>query len=302
MITRFFIVSFFIFCLQEGWSQSLLHSKPLEFNAGFVGNKKVDRISFHFNEISANSRNAYFSYDRLVKPLKGGLGFYANRKRLFVEDNSAFSSIKNDYLFTKVGIAYSPKFILKQKILLSPSVVLSYDKFDYQRVKPLDETDFLLLNEYTLNVLGAKIGILINNKNGYLGYTLDNQFTGVEQLKMHSIQAGYVLNLDKKINFIIDGVYNHGSLLDNYWRSYTKQLNLAYQYGVLFMGAGVNDYRFISGMIGLKLINLKVNMAYHFISPNHFSDVELGIQYVFDKNNTEKIHLPLKKWLLKMKM
>ena len=283
-------------CIQGVWAQSLMHSKPLDYNAGFAGSKKYDRISFHLNEFSNQSRNSYFSYDKLVKPLKGGIGFYGNRKSIKTVD---FEERTHDV--TKIGAVYSPKFIVKNSILISPSLGLEYSYYALQSIRFLDETTSQRVETSEHNIVSVKPGILVNTKKGYFGYTIHNQFfNGLNNL--HSFQTGYVFQLDKKINIIVDGRYNHGVIVDNFWRNYTSQLNLAYQYGVLFVGAGLNDQKFVSGLFGLKLINLKVNVAYHVLNPQNLSNVELGVQYVFNKYNKEKLELPFRKWLLKLRM
>lgn len=290
-----------ILCFQGVWAQNLMHSKPLDYNAGFAGSKKNDRISFHFNEIGDNSKNSYFSYDRLVKPLKGGIGVYGNRKNIALSSINNNQEVKNEYLLTKVGGIYSPKIILKNKYLISPSLLVDYTKLNFQKKQKLDETNSILLNEVNEGSVGSKIGILINSKDGYFGYSFEKQFSATNY-NQHSFQAGYIFNLDEKVNIILDGRFNHGLLLDNLWRNYTKQFNLAYQYGVLFIGAGLNDYKYVTGMMGVKLINLKINAAYHVLRPSNMSNVELGLQYTFDNNSDEKLQLPFKKWLLKLRM
>lgn len=297
MTKKVLIVSLIVLSFLGVRAQSLLHSKPLDYNAGFSGSKTYDRISFHFNEVSENSRNAYFSYDKLIKPLKGGIGLYGNRKKM----TNHFDKSSKRYELTKVGAAYSPKFIVKGKYQIAPSLVIDYSRFNYQKTSILDETNSLLVEEDSYGFIGSDIGVLANSKNGYLGYTFKKQY-GEANTLLHSFQTGYILNLDKKINLIFDGRYNHGSQIDDLWRTYTSQINMAYQYGILFVGAGLNDTKYVSGMLGVKLINLKINAAYHILKPENISNVELGVQYVFNKNNEEKLQTPFKKWLIKLKM
>jgi len=297
MLKRVLIVLSIVLYFQGVEAQSLLQSKPLDYNAGFAGSKTYDRLSFQFNEIGENSRDAYFSYDRLVKPLKGGIGFYGNRK---MKDN-VFENSNIQHELTKVGAAYSPKFIIKNKYQISPSILIDYSRYNYQKTSTLDETNSLLLKENDFGFIGSNIGVLANSKNGYVGYTFKNQF-GEADLSLHSFQVGFIKNICKNGNFLIDGRYNYGSQIDNIWRTYASQVNLAYQYGILLMGAGFNDTKYVSGMIGIRINNLKVNAAYHILNPEKFSNLEVGIQYVFDKTNKDKLQTPFRKWLLKLKM
>ena len=178
---------------------------------------------------------------------------------------------------------------------------MGYLNYKQNITQKLDETNSLLISENTDNhYLGSSLGVLINNKNGYFGYEFKSQI-GQKKYSLHSFQAGFVHNIDSKINIIIDSKFTHGTLLDHNWRTYSKQINAAYQYGVLFLGVGYNDFQYFSGMAGLKLVNLKLNVAYHVLSPNNFSNVEIGIQYTFNKNNKDKLKLPFEKWLIKLK-
>lgn len=289
-------------CFQGGWAQSLLHSKPLDYNTGFAGSKKFDRISFHLNEMSKTSRNTYFSYDKLVKPLKGGVGFYYYRNEFTNPYYRNAKTLEDKHNVNGVGFAYSPKIILKNKYLLSPSISLGYIVHKDMLLEKIDESTSLFLKEnQDIHYFDNKIGLLINSKNFYFGYTFNSQL-GLNKFNLSSFQGGYVLNFEEKRNLLIDARYNQGTYLESEWRNYKTQLNLSYNYGILFFGAGLNDQKYISGLLGLKLINLKINAAYHILKSENISNVELGIQYVFNKENEEKINLPFRKWLLKLRM
>ena len=192
MIKKVLIPFFIVLYFQGVEAQNLLQSKPLDYNAGFAGSKTYDRISFHFNEIGENSRDAYFSYDRLVKPLKGGLGLYGNRK----QKTEIFENININNELIKVGVAYSPKFTVKNKYQISPSLLIDYNNYNYQRISTLDETNSLLIKENSFGFIGSNIGVLANSKDGYLGYSIKNQF-GDASSTLHSLQAGYIQNVCK---------------------------------------------------------------------------------------------------------
>ena len=294
------IVSFIILCFQGGRAQSLLHSKPLDYNSGFAGNKTYDRISLNVGKLTTDARNIYFSYDKLVKPAKGGIGTYISRKNNQLTDLNA-NNISEDNELNELGIVYSPKYIVKSKVLISPSASMSYANYNRQLRQKIDETNSILLSENTQkSYVGNSIGVLLNSKIAYIGYQFKSQLGEVTYTK-HQAQLGLTHKLDSKTNLIIDTRFSHGTLLDDKWRSYQHQINVAYQYGVLTMGTGFNDFSSISVMAGLKLINLKINAAYHVLSPSDFAKVELGVQYVFNKNNQEKLELPFEKWLIKLK-
>lgn len=283
---------------QIGYSQSLLHSKPIDLNNGFAGAKKYDRISFLFNEISPESKNSYFSYDRLVKPLKGGIGFDGTRKQLTTQFNDKENCSKE---LIKVGLGYSPKIIISNSILISPSVSIHYAKLNTEIRRQVDEVSSLLITESNYKFIENSVGVLANSSIGYAGYELKSQFIDKNYFQ-HNFLVGYVHNVAEKRNILIDGVYRIGSLVDNDWRNYKSQINLAYNYGILYVGGGLNDQKYASALMGIRLINLKVTSAFHFIKPNNMSNLELGIQYTFNKNNKEKIVTPFKKWMIKLKM
>ena len=289
-----------IICFQGGLeAQNLLHSNPLEYNPGFAGAKKYDRISFHANQIEANSRNNSFTYDRLVKPLKGGIGVFAKRKDI-KNVNKISVNVREEqrHDLTKMGLVYTPKIILKSKFLISPSVSLSYNYYRTEITQSIKEIRPIVVQVNQFGFLNVKFGVLINSKKGHFGYTINNQLT-VKENFYHSVMAGYVYSLDKKANILVDGRFNYGDRLDNYWRNYNSQVNVAYQYGTLFTGFGLNDVNNMVGLMGVKLINLKINVAYHIFEKHNMSNFEFGVQYIFDKDNKEKINLPFRKWLLK---
>ena len=284
--------------MQDGYSQSLLHSRPLELNNGFAGAKKYDRISFHFNEISSTSKNSYFSYDKLVKPLKGAMGIKGNRRSILKEISENESSTKE---IAKVGLVYSPKIIINNSILLSPSAEVSYIKYDLETAQKIDEINSLLVSTEEHKFIENTIGLLANSSIGYIGYEFKAQFV-VKNYFQHNFQAGYVHKISSNKNVLIDGIFRVGDRIDNDWREYKNQINLAYNYGILYVGAGLNDQKYASALLGVRLINLKITSAYHFIRPSNMTNVEVGIQYVFNKDNKEKIVTPIRKWLIKLKM
>lgn len=299
MLRNIVIVPFIILGFQEVKAQSLLHSKPLDFNPGFAGSKTYDRISFNVNELSSQSRNLYFSYDRLIKPLKGGVGFYAHRELLNngIEPNEETKNEK-----TTTGLVYSPKIIVKRRFLLSPAVDIAGILHKTEQTQQVDEVASLLLYRETDLYLRSKTGFLLNSENLYAGYHFITVVGHQQWYNSHDFQAGYVHGITLRNNLLIDTRWIIGEQHPDYMRTYKKQLNVTLQYGNAFFGAGWNDLTTVSVMGGLKLINLKISAAYHVLSPSTFTNTEVAVQYVFNKNNDEKLMLPFEKWWIKLKM
>lgn len=299
MLRSIVIVFLMILGFQEVKAQSLLHSKPLDFNPGFAGSKTYDRISFNVNELSSQSRNLYFSYDRLVKPLKGGIGCYAQRELL---KNGIQPNWENKNEKTTTGLVYSPKIIVKRRFLLSPAIDIAGILHKTERTQQVDEVTSLLLYRESSIYLRSKTGFLLNSENFYTGYHFINIVGNQQWYNSHDFQAGYIHGISLRNNLLIDARWIIGEQHPEYMRTYKKQLNMALQHRNVFLGAGINDLTTVSVMGGLKLINLKISAAYHVLSPSNVTNTEIAVQYVFDKDNDEKLMLPFRKWWIKLKM
>jgi len=295
-----FIITFISLNINQGAiAQSLLHAKPLDFNAGFAGSKTHDRISFQINQMSGESFNSYVSYDKLVKKLRGGIGFYMNNKQLILHYPNA-TGFEDRLDIKKVGAVYAPKFILADKYSISPSVSLAYFNFYTQENFRISESNLMLISEKNNHYVESSLGVLLNTVQSYLGYEYKSQW-GVINYKRHTAQAGYTQPINRKQSLIFDTRYANGFLIDDYWRSFAQQLNVSYRYGSLFVGGGYNDFSSFSAMFGMKLINLKIATAYHFLQAQHISKFDVAVQYVFNKQTDEKLKLPFERWRVNRK-
>lgn len=141
----------------------------MQYNPAFAGEAGSPRFSSNFglNAIGSIRDNSYAfntSYDQFIPAIRSGIGF-----------SGGFYSTSSNRFFSSSGysfaLAVAPKFSLKGKYTVSPSLDLSYGAND-QISKTLPNTNSTIrqVNGYDLQ---SRAGLLVNTRKWYIGYSVE---------------------------------------------------------------------------------------------------------------------------------
>lgn len=270
-----------LLCITLVSQAQLLMTTPLEVSGGLSGNEGHSRISFNTHYIDINSRtfNSYASYDWLSNKLRGGVGIVYSQSRL----RNQYAELNTE----NAGVFYSPKFILKQKVALSPFAGLRYSyAYNYSLLNVKQENS---------HVLFPQVGILANKKTWFLGYKttyMDNI-----QKFINNYQVGKFFKL-KDENYGIGVIW-----LDNFdfnleSLNYFFRPNLVYTYLKLSrfsLGVGKRRYGFQNWSYTITYRTNNWKIGYSILSPEISPRHEIGFQYIFKKKEENKLFsIPLK--------
>lgn len=149
-------------------SDAPLGALPMQYNSSFAGEGSGPRIS---SNIGFNSDYINFplrrlitdlSYDQFVSRIHTGVGLstsYYNGRSEFGK-TAAYS----------VGAAIAPKFSIKGKVTISPSLDFSFARGDvYLDFRRYDGTEL----EYGYTYIRSRAAILVNTQKWYVGYSVD---------------------------------------------------------------------------------------------------------------------------------
>jgi type IX secretion system PorP/SprF family membrane protein len=251
----------------------------------------------------------YFSYDQFVKLVKGGVGI-------------EYIQNQDDFLKTqKIGLVYSPKFMIADKFTIAPSVKIgiaqsSVDNtglhFGSQYVGGVyDPVSAGELLNTTVSYLDVSSGILINTKKFHAGFALAhmnkpntslyNDATNPPLPYKITTQVGYVFQKNDSAKWSeYENALFQKQGIDN-----LLQLNFAVQYRLLVAGLSgnflfnVHSNSYFSAMFGLRSKRIQLNYSYSFLnyipSNNAVGQQEITLHYLFSfKRKTKEEATPVK--------
>lgn len=158
-----------------------LGALPMQFNPSFAGEAGGPRFSSSIGLRTAggdrsNSYTLNASYDQFIPALRSGVGFsgrYLNASsRLMSSAGYAFSA------------AIAPKFSLKGKYTISPSLELTYGSSN------VTINNWVVTNEprYTSGYAWqSRAGLLVNTRKWYFGYSIDIPLQNTYQYNLAGI-------------------------------------------------------------------------------------------------------------------
>jgi hypothetical protein len=207
IITLVLILSALVLSLETKAQEfNQVNSVPLNYNPAFAGSliegrlcidNRLEDVKRFTNEKEETNRFS-ISYDQYVSKLKGGIGIYVNgykdfdnwnqQANWYIQDkiSSISSNRKRNNLV--LGIAYSPKFKIKNKISIAPAARLQFTKYDYI-TSHIDyayswdvDSTFLWqthqlvfpMEKYHQISVEAALGIVVNTSNFYFGCSTQN--------------------------------------------------------------------------------------------------------------------------------
>lgn len=198
---------------------------PMKFNSSFAGETDALRLNtafsyFYMKEPSSMGRETTHhslgyqaSLDKFIPAIKSGIGFavgngsYQNRDSYLGEDD-----ISRRYHFF-IGAAIAPKFSIKGKYTLSPSLNIGFSKVRYSDISELSQE-----NSHD-NQLSSSLGLLFNTQKYYVGSSFHlfshRWFSGLKPLFLSprfafNLQAGYSFqrSQDSKFSFIYPTIFH----------------------------------------------------------------------------------------------
>lgn len=256
----------------ESHSQSLLNSAPLLYNPSFSGMNPSGRYALNLYSPEKNHYTAYNSFDWLSPKLGGGIGVFSGNS---VDGKNKFHH--------QIGLAYAPKFIVKNKIGISPSVMGTF-------LHHKNNSDAFLTG-----------GILMNTAQFYIGYT----FTYITHKKNHAIQIGAnkILN-DKKQIYLFSDANVRLMKPDFSHHIIQNQYNVGLGLRWALIGCGLYENKYFTALFGIKGRLLSFSYCYRFQqSTNFIGRNEIALRYIFYKKekNARKTPSNIKLWMLLLK-
>jgi hypothetical protein len=277
-----------------------LGALPMQYNSSFAGEAGGPRISSSFGygikryaSVLANSAYylshsyiLYTSYDQFIPKLRTGIGFTAG-----VDGSSATNGASKG---TYVAFAIAPKFPIKGKVTISPSIDVRYSSY-----KGL--SDFIDDKWRTKgNSFTTRAGLLINTPKFYIGYSAnmlsnsaieytyhDSTFSGVSPKGFTSfLQMGYTFQRSSESNFSFTPqlLFQIGSANTYYGHGlvHLEAVNLNFRYKKFIWGisnAGLH--------VGLQTKKFKAAVAnsFGFSSSSNLYGVNLSLRYTFKSDN-----------------
>lgn len=267
---------------------------PLRYNSSFAGVTGGPRIysnvKYHYNTISGfrnNSKSTHrrygfeASYDHFLPSIRSGIGVAAYQSNSFVYEDNSKSWFNSQ---TMISAAIAPKFSIKGKYTISPSLDINflYGYFNYNA------------GSHSRNGFSSRAGILFNTNKYYIGYSVslfENQYGKYNYYPYGSFHSllimGYTFqkNEDSRFAFspqIVIPMYKksevNGSIIDG------PYYNLSFRYGNFLLGYIGYKYLKPAGFqVGWQYKNWRVLLNNHIYNGQY--DGILTLRYMFNKKN-----------------
>jgi hypothetical protein len=170
------LLSFTAYC-QEA-AEVPLGALPMQYNGGFAGEAGSPRVNtvagVEYDRYNGYGLVMYASYDQFIPTIRSGVGVtvgYTGSKEAGGYLADFISVGKGPYL----SLAVAPKFSIKGKVTVSPSVNVSlyWGRNEYWN----GQAD----QEYKINTVRSRVGLLFNTEKFYFGYSVHL----FDQFKVH---------------------------------------------------------------------------------------------------------------------
>lgn len=187
-----------------------LSALPMQYNSSFAG--QADQLRFSSNyflsryrpRIDSYQSGFFASFDQFVPAIRSGIGFNAGYMYSSLHDRPPYPNIEVPSVYN-IGLAIAPKFSIKGKVTISPSLDFNYN---YHKSTNWE------IREYQ-----SRVGLLVNTAKGYIGFTanlynepevdkvtdkslLDYYLYDKNRYKF-SFQIGYTLQISSESKFSV---------------------------------------------------------------------------------------------------
>ena len=271
------------------------HSSPLYLNPAFAGSEGCSRITLNYRNQWPGLGSPYvtynLSYDQYVHPLRGGLGIYT------VYDNAAQGVINT---YSTYG-AYAFKWRIKEKLILSPSIILGYGRrvVDWRKINFSGSTYEEIPEYNVVSYFDMGAGLLVNTKKIKGGFAVDHINQPIERFTLSGkprLPAKYTVHLaydfqkdeDSKFTFSPGALYQRQQSFG--------QLNMLASFRYKWLLWSVAFRRSDSFIFGLGVQSKKLRFGYTFdfttskLSNATAGSHEASLRFLFNcKEKKEKI-------------
>ena len=205
-------------------------------------------------------KTAMISMDGKVPLIKGGVGYYY----LF--------DLASDVFYSHVhSFSYSPKIVLRNRVMLSPGIKFSYSTDGFVRKKLVSLKDSTLNEEISswgkAKNMNVSLGFVVNTKYYHWGLAIDHLVRNqrlidgsiAKETPILTVHADYIYQLRKKIFFIPSGFYRYDFLRGAFWN-----INGSLKYKSVMFGLGTRHWSQWLFFCGIQMQKLSVSYSYDY--------------------------------------
>lgn len=213
-----------------------LGALPMQFNPSFAGEAGGPRFNSNFglNAGGGNRDNSYrfnASYDQFIPAIRSGIGFSGGY--------SNFSGPFSSSTGYNLALAVAPKFSLKGKYTVSPSLDLSYGNFNNTIHNWYNTGESQQISGFNLK---SRAGLMINTNKWFVGYAIDIPLHNTYQ---YDNPTAFPLNTVGKFNSYWHFGYTFQRSAESKF-SFTPQLVFRTGWEGDGMGGGYNRFRYFA--------------------------------------------------------
>lgn len=275
---------------------------PMQYNGSFAGSAGNSRISSAFMLESYQVASGGYeifrlqsqaSYDRFYPKLRSGVGITISNTTYNFDNN--FRGWAEEFVLSSINIDFAPKFPIKGKYTISPSVSLRYFGNFIEYVGDSVDLNPPLENGYN-DGLTSRLGVLFNSDRYYIGFSFPLfratfQYINWSEFRTF-IQLGYTFQESEtsKFSFTPQLLFDLSSKSNEYDKILNRTLyNLGFRYGQ-WLGSviGEDELMPIGFQLGWQ------NNGWRILSINQFDDGTyspgLSLRYIFNQNK-QSIHI-----------
>lgn len=271
---------------------------PMQFNPSFAGGVGAPRLigaAFYSRiigrtNIKGNTFGSYLSYDQFIPGLRSGIGLSLGHQSTSVmmgpRPAGGFESESTSELYT-VSLAVAPKFSIKGKYTLSPSLDFSYKSGEY------NSTSYSHIDNGEREWFQSRLGLLFNTQKYYIGYsaTFLNRFhlngempDSLQVGFQSSIQAGYTFQRNPDSDFSFTPQLSFSFREREEFLNVSPHINLTARYKRVIGGVSNSGAH-----LGFQTSNLRLMLS-HSLSvfrPSPYIpqlvDGSISLRYIFKK-------------------
>ncbi|QHT67950.1 hypothetical protein GXP67_15535 [Rhodocytophaga rosea] len=214
-----------------GQSAIPIGTMPLQYNSSFAGSNGDSRISSligyerYFQDSRATSYTMSTTYDQFVPTIRSGIGITSGFSALHVPASGGWpdANPRNGY----ISLAIAPKFSIKGKYTISPSLNFGYSQSWNLRYGGYVD-GVLVLRKVQAHTISSGAAILFNSNKYYIGYSVSlggkNFFSDTTSSRTWDIindyssflQLGYTFQRSSSSKFSFTPQLVLGAYKDNY--------------------------------------------------------------------------------------
>ena len=272
-----------MFCSNPLFSQSPpLGVLPMRFNSSFAGSIGNSRLVSDFSfqnkndTYPSNGFGLNLSYDNYIPSIRSGIGITTSG----YSSRSTYNEEKVKHQSANVTVVIAPKYSIKGKYTISPSLDFSYINI-YSDVLSYYYPSW---NYGTHTGISSRFGLLFNARNYYIGYSIRIfRSDGLKYLYRNYfssiLQVGFTFQKSENSKFSFTPQLALPITDDSDYLLFWPAYNLSFRFN-----------KYIIGLIGYYYIPNGIqlgwqNMGWRFLLSNEFGDTyraNLSMRYIFN--------------------